>query len=133
MKPLSYIKAVSILLMIIGLVPKAAMAATFTPAATVAIFNGAQLGGKGSSRSARGDQECGQQRGGGPAGIGQTFNRPQNRRKWRGRRWGAQIGGIIVGTAVGVAIAGQAPPRPADGLCWTWNNPARTSGYWSDC
>src|SRR5262245_23400177 len=51
---------------------------------------------------------------------------------WVGSRdyWGDVVGGVGLGTAIGVAAVGVIPRRPAPHLCWYWNNPARTSGYW---
>jgi len=51
---------------------------------------------------------------------------------WRGARWGAVVAGITLGTIIVVA-ANSAPPPPAEGLCWTWTNAARTQGYWYYC
>ena len=135
MKSFGYIGLVAVVVMAMGLVTKAAMAGAVMPIASVAILKGAELGGTSAIIKVR--------RGGRvkvrpsarrrPGGHRPNFNRPHARKKWRGKRWGQRIGGIIVGTAIGVAIAGQVPPRPADGLCWTWSDGARSSGYWYDC
>lgn len=53
---------------------------------------------------------------------------------WHSRHyWGDVVGGVALGTAIGVAAAGVIPRRPAPHLCWYWNNPARTQGYWDYC
>jgi hypothetical protein len=58
--------------------------------------------------------------------------RPAN--AWHSRHyWGDVVAGVALGTAVGVAAAGVIPARPAPHLCWYWNNPAMTSGYWDYC
>lgn len=58
--------------------------------------------------------------------------RPAN--VWHSRHyWGDVVGGVALGTAIGVAAAGVIPRRPAPHLCWYWNNPARTKGYWDYC
>lgn len=60
---------------------------------------------------------------------GRGVLRPRGRRRFFGRR----IGGIILGTAIGVAIAGTAPYPPASGLCWYWNDARKRYGYWYYC
>jgi hypothetical protein len=55
-------------------------------------------------------------------------------RTWRRRPYyGTVIAGVALGTILGVAIAGTAPPRPSPDLCWYWTNPARNRGYWDYC
>jgi hypothetical protein len=135
MKSFGYIRLLAVVVMAMGFVPKAAMAGAAMPIASVAILNGAEFGGMSPIIKVRRGgrlkvRPAARRR---PGAHRPNFNRPHDRRKWRGRRWGARIGGIIVGTAIGVAIAGQVPPRPADGLCWTWSDGARSSGYWYDC
>ena len=60
--------------------------------------------------------------------------RPGRVRRPRGRRFfGRFVGGVMLGTAIGVAIAGTAPYPPAAGLCWYWSDSRRKYGYWYYC
>ena len=58
---------------------------------------------------------------------------------WYARPWaprpyyGTIIAGVALGTIIGVAAVGLAPPRPAPDLCWYWVDPYRTRGYWDYC
>lgn len=61
---------------------------------------------------------------------GRPFFRP---RRGRRRFFGRRFGGVILGTAIGVAIAGTAPYPPAAGLCWYWSDSRRKYGYWYYC
>jgi hypothetical protein len=54
-------------------------------------------------------------------------------RRGRRRFFGRRLGGIILGTAIGVAIAGTAPYPPASGLCWYWSDARKKYGYWYYC
>ncbi len=55
-------------------------------------------------------------------------------RTWRRRPYyGNVIAGVALGTIIGVAIAGSAPPPPSADLCWYWTDPARNRGYWDYC
>ena len=55
-------------------------------------------------------------------------------RSWRRRPYyGNVVGGVAVGTILGVAIAGSVPRAVSPDLCWYWTNPARTHGYWDYC
>ena len=64
----------------------------------------------------------------GPRG-GRVYVRGWNRRPY----YGTIIAGVALGTILGVAIAGSAPPPPASNLCWYWTDPSRTRGYWDYC
>jgi hypothetical protein len=55
-------------------------------------------------------------------------------RSWHRRPYyGNVIGGVALGTILGVAIAGSVPRARSSDLCWYWTNPARTHGYWDYC
>lgn len=60
---------------------------------------------------------------------GYWYHRPWVRRPYYGRI----IAGVALGTLIGVAVAGVVPPRPAPDLCWYWNDPYQTRGYWDYC
>lgn len=60
---------------------------------------------------------------------GRPFFRPRGRRRFFGRR----VGGLILGTAIGVAIAGTAPYPPSSNLCWYWSDARKKYGYWYYC
>ena len=64
-------------------------------------------------------------RGGGP-GWGY---RPWYRRPY----YGTIIGGIALGTIVGVTAYGFAPPRPRPDMCWYWADEVQSRGYWDYC
>jgi len=57
------------------------------------------------------------------------YRRGGGRRRFFGRRFA----GVVLGTAIGVAIAGTAPYPPAAGLCWYWSDSNRRYGYWYYC
>jgi hypothetical protein len=60
-------------------------------------------------------------------------------RAWAYRPWyrrpyyGTIIGGIALGTIIGVATYGLAPRPPRPDLCWYWADPVQSSGYWDYC
>ncbi len=55
-------------------------------------------------------------------------------RPWRPRpHYGAFVAGVALGALVTVAVAGAAPAQPAPNVCWYWQDPARTEGYWDYC
>ena len=64
-------------------------------------------------------------RGGGP-GWGY---RPWYRRPY----YGTIIGGIALGTIIGVTAYGLAPPRPRPDMCWYWADELQSRGYWDYC
>jgi hypothetical protein len=54
-------------------------------------------------------------------------------RPWRNQ---AYFGTIFAGIALGAIItvvANTPPPPPSPDLCWYWNDPSYTSGYWDYC
>lgn len=55
--------------------------------------------------------------------------RPWYRRPY----YGTIIGGIALGTIVGVTAYGLAPHRPRPDLCWFWADEAQSRGYWDYC
>lgn len=55
--------------------------------------------------------------------------RPWYRRPY----YGTIIGGIALGTIVGVTAYGLAPRPPRPDLCWYWADQAQSSGYWDYC
>ena len=60
--------------------------------------------------------------------------RPGRVRRPRGRRFfGRRFAGVMLGTAIGVAIAGTAPYPPHSNLCWYWSNASKKYGYWYYC
>ena len=60
--------------------------------------------------------------------------RPHYVRRWAPRPYfGTIIGGIALGTILGVAAYGVPPAPPAPGLCWYWADPSLTQGYWDYC
>jgi hypothetical protein len=55
-------------------------------------------------------------------------------RPWRPRpHYGALVAGVALGALVTVAVVGSAPAAPASNVCWYWQDPARTQGYWDYC
>lgn len=55
-------------------------------------------------------------------------------RVWTPRPYyGTFIAGVALGTVIGVAVAGAAPPPPGPNMCWYWSSPAKTQGYWDYC
>ena len=55
-------------------------------------------------------------------------------RNWsRKPYYGNVLAGVALGTILGVAAVGVAPPPPADNLCWYWTNPSKNRGYWDYC
>lgn len=54
-------------------------------------------------------------------------------RPWRRQAYfGAVIAGVTLGAIIATA-ANAAPPPPSPDLCWYWNDPSLTSGYWDYC
>jgi hypothetical protein len=47
--------------------------------------------------------------------------------------YGDFLAGVVLGTIIGVAVAGSAPASPSSDLCWYWTDPSRTRGYWDYC
>lgn len=56
--------------------------------------------------------------------------RPHGRRP---RFFGRFFGGVVLGTAIGVVIAGTAPYPPYPDLCWYWSDERQKYGYWYYC
>ena len=70
----------------------------------------------------------------GPGFRGGPPARPYYVRRWAPRPYfGTIIGGIALGTILGVAAYGVPPAPPAPGLCWYWADPSLTQGYWDYC
>lgn len=55
--------------------------------------------------------------------------RPWYRRPY----YGTIIGGIALGTIIGVTAYGLAPARPRPDLCWYWADEVQSRGYWDYC
>ena len=74
---------------------------------------------------------------------GRPYGRPGPRAyggpAWGYRPWyrrpyyGTIIGGIALGTIVGVTAYGLAPPRPRPDMCWYWADEIQSRGYWDYC
>jgi hypothetical protein len=47
--------------------------------------------------------------------------------------YGQFIGGVVLGTILGVGAIGVAPPPPGPEFCWYWVDPSMTRGYWDYC
>ncbi len=47
--------------------------------------------------------------------------------------YGTILGGIALGTVIGVAVAGTVPEAPAPNMCWFWSDPSYSQGYWDYC
>jgi hypothetical protein len=47
--------------------------------------------------------------------------------------YGDFIGGVVLGTILGVGVVGVAPPPPGPQFCWYWADPSMTRGYWDYC
>ena len=58
-----------------------------------------------------------------------AYYRPWGHRPYSGRI----IGGIALGTIIGVTAYGLMPPRPDPDLCWYWADPYQSRGYWDYC
>jgi hypothetical protein len=55
-------------------------------------------------------------------------------RPWVARPYyGAIIGGVALGTVIGVSAAYAAPVAPAPNMCWFWADSAGMRGYWDYC
>jgi hypothetical protein len=55
-------------------------------------------------------------------------------RRWNRRPYyGTIIGGIALGTIIGVTAYGLAPRPPRPDLCWYWADYSRSRGYWDYC
>jgi hypothetical protein len=65
----------------------------------------------------------------GPPGGYRPYYRPWSHRPHYGRI----IGGVALGTIIGVTVLGLIPPRPDPDLCWYWADPYRSRGYWDYC
>lgn len=63
--------------------------------------------------------------------------RREVRRELRGddrRRYiGRVVAGVVLGTAIAVAVAGRVPRAPHPDLCWYWTDHRRRDGYWYYC
>ncbi len=89
---------------------------------------------------------------GGPAlltlvGHGNKNNKNKQGKNWNGKNYhgghvrywqrkpyyGDFIGGIVLGTILGVGAVGVAPPPPGPQFCWYWTDPSMTRGYWDYC
>jgi hypothetical protein len=69
---------------------------------------------------------------GGPRFVGPPrgyFYRPWYRRPY----YGTIIGGIALGTIIGVTAYGLAPRPPRPDLCWYWADRPQSRGYWDYC
>jgi hypothetical protein len=54
-------------------------------------------------------------------------------KRWNRRpHYGSVVAGVALGTIIGVAAAGVAPP-PRGNLCWYWSDLSKRSGYWDYC
>jgi len=59
--------------------------------------------------------------------------------RWGYRPWvrrpyyGTIIGGIALGTVIGVTAIGLAPRPPRPDLCWFWTDEREVAGYWDYC
>lgn len=71
--------------------------------------------------------------GGGPRyyrGPGPVYAyRPWYRRPY----YGTIIGGVALGTILGVTAYGLAPRPPRPDLCWYWADEVQSRGYWDYC
>ncbi len=55
-------------------------------------------------------------------------------RYWKRKPYyGDFIGGVVLGTILGVGVVGVAPPPPGPQFCWYWADPSMTRGYWDYC
>ena len=55
--------------------------------------------------------------------------RPWYRRPY----YGTIIGGIALGSIIGVTAYGFAPARPRPDMCWYWADEIQSRGYWDYC
>lgn len=46
--------------------------------------------------------------------------------------WGSVVAGVTIGTII-VVSASTVPKAPSPDLCWYWDNPSKTRGYWDYC
>ncbi len=60
-------------------------------------------------------------------------------RAWGYRPWahrpyyGTIIGGLALGTIIGVTAYGLAPRAPRPDMCWYWADEIQSRGYWDYC
>jgi hypothetical protein len=68
---------------------------------------------------------------GGPRAYGRPAwgYRPWYRRPY----YGTIIGGVALGTIIGVTAYGLAPRPPRPDLCWYWADEGQSRGYWDYC
>jgi hypothetical protein len=78
---------------------------------------------------------------------GKNWSRNWNGKNWNGKNYhgghvrywnrkpyyGDFIGGVVLGTILGVGAVGVAPPPPGPQFCWYWTDPSMTRGYWDYC
>src|SRR5689334_276113 len=61
-----------------------------------------------------------------------VVKRPYRAWGWR-PYYGSVIGGVALGTVIGVGAAYAVPVAPAPNLCWYWADQAGWRGYWDYC
>lgn len=60
-------------------------------------------------------------------------------RSWGYRPWyhrpyyGTIVGGLALGTIIGVTAYGLAPHAPRPDMCWYWADEVQSRGYWDYC
>ena len=112
----------------LAVAPGVAGAASYTAAA--AVPNGATMNAAGDDLLVQVQHYRGgpAYRGGYRGGPGWGY-RPWYRRPY----YGTIIGGIALGTIIGVTAYGLAPPRPRPDMCWYWAEQIQSRGYWDYC
>jgi hypothetical protein len=50
---------------------------------------------------------------------------------WQGGQW--VVPGLALGILGAAAAAATYGPPPAPGMCWDYNDPSQTSGFWDYC